>query len=113
MSYGEHSVSAFRPNYFCLATPWPFIRSNPGFPNLSIHEISLRTVDGWTKQNGAFPRVLETDIRLPDKLRALELREAGRRAVLELFKTGAGRRIRTDDLLITNQLLYQLSYSGI
>jgi hypothetical protein len=27
--------------------------------------------------------------------------------------TGAGRRIRTDDLLITNQLLYQLSYAGM
>jgi hypothetical protein len=27
-------------------------------------------------------------------------------------KIGAGRRIRTDDLLITNQLLYQLSYAG-
>jgi hypothetical protein len=26
---------------------------------------------------------------------------------------GAGSRIRTDDLLITNQLLYQLSYAGI
>ena len=25
---------------------------------------------------------------------------------------GAGSRIRTDDLLITNQLLYQLSYAG-
>src|SRR5438128_2464712 len=25
----------------------------------------------------------------------------------------AGSRIRTDDLLITNQLLYQLSYAGI
>ncbi|MEY2507738.1 MAG: hypothetical protein QOH01_2067, partial [Verrucomicrobiota bacterium] len=25
----------------------------------------------------------------------------------------AGRRIRTDDLLITNQLLYQLSYAGV
>ena len=25
----------------------------------------------------------------------------------------AGSRIRTDDLLITNQLLYQLSYTGI
>jgi len=24
----------------------------------------------------------------------------------------AGSRIRTDDLLITNQLLYQLSYAG-
>ena len=28
------------------------------------------------------------------------------------FKEGAGNRIRTDDLLITNQLLYQLSYAG-
>ena len=28
------------------------------------------------------------------------------------FSDGAGRRIRTDDLLITNQLLYQLSYAG-
>ena len=26
---------------------------------------------------------------------------------------GAGNRARTDDLLITNQLLYQLSYAGI
>ena len=25
---------------------------------------------------------------------------------------GAGRRIRTDDRLITNQVLYQLSYAG-
>ena len=29
-----------------------------------------------------------------------------------LIKTGAGRRIRTDDRLITNQVLYQLSYAG-
>ncbi len=28
-------------------------------------------------------------------------------------KAGADSRIRTDDLLITNQLLYQLSYAGI
>jgi hypothetical protein len=28
------------------------------------------------------------------------------------FKRGAGNRARTDDLLITNQLLYQLSYAG-
>ncbi len=29
------------------------------------------------------------------------------------FQAGAGNRIRTDDLLITNQLLYQLSYAGV
>ena len=28
------------------------------------------------------------------------------------FLCGAGRRTRTPDLLITNQLLYQLSYTG-
>jgi hypothetical protein len=27
--------------------------------------------------------------------------------------TRAGNRVRTDDLLITNQLLYQLSYAGL
>ncbi len=30
-----------------------------------------------------------------------------------IFKNGAPARIRTADLLITNQLLYQLSYKGI
>ena len=29
------------------------------------------------------------------------------------YLIGAGRRIRTPDLLITNQLLYQLSYTSI
>ena len=28
-------------------------------------------------------------------------------------KVGAGARTRTEDLLITNQLLYQLSYAGM
>ena len=30
-----------------------------------------------------------------------------------VFKNGAGERTRTPDLLITNQLLYQLSYTSI
>ena len=34
------------------------------------------------------------------------------KADLSISKDKAGRRIRTDDLLITNQLLYQLSYAG-
>jgi hypothetical protein len=33
--------------------------------------------------------------------------------VLILLSDGAPARIRTADLLITNQLLYQLSYKGI
>src|SRR3979411_2125820 len=39
------------------------------------------------------------------------------RRMMELRKSlllkGAGSRVRTDDLLITNQLLYQLSYAGL
>ena len=31
---------------------------------------------------------------------------------IQLLFVGAGRRTRTPDLLITNQLLYQLSYTG-
>ena len=31
---------------------------------------------------------------------------------MKLLFVGAGRRTRTPDLLITNQLLYQLSYTG-
>jgi hypothetical protein len=34
------------------------------------------------------------------------------RIAASLETTGAGTRIRTGDLLITNQLLYQLSYAG-
>ena len=34
-------------------------------------------------------------------------------STLEAYKTGAGSRIRTDDRLITNQVLYQLSYAGV
>jgi hypothetical protein len=40
----------------------------------------------------------------------LYLGQGGRDATS--FIRRAGRRIRTDDLLITNQLLYQLSYAG-
>ena len=38
----------------------------------------------------------------------------GFRPVLDVagLSNGAGTRIRTGDLLITNQLLYQLSYAG-
>ena len=36
------------------------------------------------------------------------------RVLLFLLRNfGAGDRTRTDDLLITNQLLYQLSYAGL
>ena len=32
---------------------------------------------------------------------------------LKFYETGAGDRLRTRDLLITNQLLYQLSYASL
>jgi hypothetical protein len=34
-------------------------------------------------------------------------------ACKSLISNPAGNRDRTDDLLITNQLLYQLSYAGV
>ena len=37
---------------------------------------------------------------------------ARKRAIRSLCRRGAGGRIRTPDLLITNQLLYQLSYTS-
>ena len=40
---------------------------------------------------------------------AAEYRESSK----SLSNSGAGGRTRTDDLLITNQLLYQLSYAGL
>jgi hypothetical protein len=47
---------------------------------------------------------------------ALEMRKVSKQNFLVLskkrFLERAGSRIRTDDLLITNQLLYQLSYAG-
>ena len=37
----------------------------------------------------------------------------GNLPILKLQKNGAGGRTRTPDLLITNQLLYQLSYTSV
>ena len=38
---------------------------------------------------------------------------ARKRAIRSLCRCGAGGRIRTPDLLITNQLLYRLSYTSV
>ena len=46
-------------------------------------------------------------VRIPSCESAQPLRESP-----DSKMNGAGSRIRTDDLLITNQLLYQLSYAG-
>ena len=52
-----------------------------------------------------------------ERVRRIELRSKGwKPSALPLsytrFILGAGDKIRTRDLLITNQLLYQLSYAG-
>ena len=46
-------------------------------------------------------------------LSPLATREIPHIALAGLIADGAGRRTRTPDLLITNQLLYQLSYTSI
>lgn len=49
------------------------------------------------------------DVRVPH----VQIAQRKRLASLQAFVfPGAGTRIRTGDLLITNQLLYQLSYAG-
>ena len=59
------------------------------------HKISVRSVVNdtsvWGRYQGGALRKLATNTRVKEE---------------------AGRRARTDDLLITNQLLYQLSYAG-
>ncbi len=53
--------------------------------------------------------------RRPDKIRNSRRQSQAREGFrCRKSKTKrAGSRIRTDDLLITNQLLYQLSYAGV
>ena len=52
----------------------------------------------------------------PPKIKPRILREhdttVNRNELIRQQKNGAGGRIRTPDLLITNQLLYQLSYTS-
>ena len=50
----------------------------------------------------------------PPKGSVLPLHHSAKSPVLPLHQRviGAGSRIRTDDRLITNQVLYQLSYTG-
>ncbi len=42
----------------------------------------------------------------------IKLQIKKRNRLITLFLTGAGTKSRTRDLLITSQLLYQLSYAG-
>ena len=49
----------------------------------------------------------------PDRSLSIKTANPNKTAVLLGFLDGASRRDRTDDLMITNQVLYQLSYAGV
>ena len=53
------------------------------------------------------PKSLTTD------LQSAPFGHSGTRPYFDLKFSGAGGRTRTPDLLITNQLLYQLSYTSV
>ena len=68
---------------------------------------------------GSSPKIIPLLTSLPESplWRALESEKCPSRTRFTLevsldLRGGADSRIRTDDLLITNQLLYQLSYAG-
>jgi hypothetical protein len=73
--------------------------------------------------NNMFPRDLDSRGYLDKRngifgvmgmnLGVSEAAVANQSAIRNPKLNGAGSRIRTDDLLITNQLLYQLSYAGV
>jgi hypothetical protein len=58
---------------------------------------------------------LETEIIWPTigLLKITLLNQCMRKSLYYSYLQRAGNRVRTDDLLITNQLLYQLSYAGV
>ena len=61
-------------------------------------------------------RAPDAEIRMADACqRGIKLRKnkpLSKEGLSNLERIGAGTTIRTRDLLITNQLLYQLSYAG-
>ena len=91
--------------------------------NLKIQdgEGRIRTSEGWADRFtvcslwplGNLPEILgKTRPLKPVKHLTLNLQRRTLESPLQLFKTGAGKGTRTPDLLITNQLLYQLSYAS-
>ena len=48
-----------------------------------------------------------------DRFTVCSLWPLGNSPIFTFLKSGAGGRTRTPDLLITNQLLYQLSYTSV
>ena len=92
--------------------------------NLKIQdgEGRIRTSEGWADRFtvcslwplGNLPEILgKTRPQKPVKHLTLNLQRSNLEAHSnQPFKSGAGKGTRTPDLLITNQLLYQLSYAS-
>ena len=73
----------------------------------------VRTIKNRTQTNVCVRLVGEGGFE-PPKPKATDLQSAPfDRSGIPPYSLGAGGRIRTPDLLITNQLLYQLSYTSI
>ena len=91
-----------------FAACWPPSCSNPAPRKNPRHPHGCR---GFLVGEGGFepPKSLTAD------LQSVPFGHSGipPYSLAVLLRIGAGRRTRTPDLLITNQLLYQLSYTGV
>jgi hypothetical protein len=71
-------------------------------PSWTVAATGSRSAPNWQPYDGA-------SLSRPEEQSRLQIRASINNRHLS---PGAGSRVRTDDLLITNQLLYQLSYAG-
>jgi hypothetical protein len=91
-------------------------RNVPMFPELAVRELVANAHPSKIPLRCHAPAPLQAAARALDLFigRLLPLRLLGDfRKIAKCFFYGASDRSRTDDLLITNQLLYQLSYAGV
>ena len=72
---------------------------------------SSRTICSPRRRGGG--RWIRTTEGIASRFTVCPLWPLGNSPILSIQVGGAGRRIRTPDLLITNQLLYRLSYTGV
>ena len=77
---------------------------------IKIECSSLKSV--MNTRNGGQGWIRTTEV-VDGRFTVCSLWPLGNLPILSLQKNGAGGRTRTPDLLITNQLLYQLSYTSV
>jgi hypothetical protein len=82
---------------------------NGTFPRNALSDNQSRTLESFPIDHGI--AMFRKACCASRRMKTLWFSSASR-WVRSPFIDRAGRRIRTDDLLITNQLLYQLSYAG-